>query len=92
MATMVLAAPANADPNDAQFLKNIRDNLGSEITDSQALIDSAHDICSQLQQGKSYDQVLMGVRQGNQYWNYDESAYFVSASAQAYCPDRVSTE
>ena len=48
-----LAATAHADPNDEQFLQNIRDNMGREITDPQALIASAHDICSELQQGKS---------------------------------------
>jgi hypothetical protein len=88
----ILAATVHADPNDAQFLKNIRDNMGREITDSQALIASAHEICSELQAGKSADDVIRGVRLGNQDWDYNEAAYFVSASAQAYCPDRVAAE
>jgi hypothetical protein len=87
-----LAATVHADPNDAQFLKNIRDNMGRQITDSQALINSAHEICSELQQGKSADDVIKGVRLGNEDWNYDEAGFFVSASAEAYCPDRVSGE
>jgi Protein of unknown function (DUF732) len=87
-----LAATAHADPNDAQFLENIRDNLGREITDPAALIGSAHEICSELQQGKSATDVINGVRQGEPYWNYDEAGYFVSASAEAYCPEKVSGE
>ncbi len=86
-----LAATVHADPNDAQFLKNIHD-MGREITDSQALINSAHEICSELQQGKSADDVIKGVRLGDPDWNYYEASYFVSASAEAYCPDRVSSE
>ena len=87
-----LAATVHADPNDAQFLQNIHDNMGREITDSQALINSAHEICSELQQGKSADDVIMGVRVGNPYWTYNEAGFFVSASAEAYCPEKVSSE
>jgi hypothetical protein len=87
-----LAAPVHADPNDAQFLKNIHDNMGREITDPQAVIVSARDICSQLQEGKSAADVINAVRNGQPYWDYNEAGYFVSASAEAYCPDRVSSE
>ena len=85
-----LAATVHADPNDAQFLRNIRDNMGREITDPQALIASAHDICSELQEGKSAADVINGVRNGQPYWDYNEAGYFVSASAEAYCPEKVS--
>jgi Protein of unknown function (DUF732) len=87
-----LAATAHADPNDAQFLKNIRDNMGRQITDSQSVIASAHEICSELQGGKSADDVIKGVRLGNQDWDYNEAGYFVSASVEAYCPDRIASE
>jgi Protein of unknown function (DUF732) len=87
-----LAATVRADPNDAQFLKNIRDNMGRQITDSQALIASAHEICMQLQGGKSANDVIRDVRLGNQDWDYDEAGYFVSASVEAYCPDRTASE
>ena len=86
------AATAQADPNDAQFLKNIRDNMGRQITDSQALIASAHEICSELQAGKSADEVIKGVRLGNQDWDYNDAGYFLSASAEAYCPDKIASE
>lgn len=86
---MALAAPARADANDAQFLQNIRNGMGRDVTDPQGLINSARDLCSELLQGKSYDQVVMEVRQANQYWDETESAFFVSASAQAYCPETV---
>jgi len=87
-----LAATVHADPNDAQFLQNIHDNMGRQITDSQALINSAHEICSELQQGKSADDVIRGVGLGNPDWDYYEAGYFVSASAEAYCPEKVSSE
>jgi hypothetical protein len=45
-----------------------------------------------LQQGKSADDVIKGVRLGNPDWDYYEAGYFVSASAEAYCPEKVSSE
>lgn len=84
-----LAAPAHGDPNDTQFLNNIRDNMDFEITDSQALIASAHDICAQLEAGRSPNDVLKNVRIGNEEWNYAEAYFFVTASTQAYCPDKL---
>ena len=87
-----LAAPVHADPNDAQFLKNISDNLGRSITDPQALIASAHDVCSNLQGGKSTEQVINGIRVGTQDWDYNEAGYFVSASVEAYCPEKLASQ
>ena len=87
-----LAATAHADPNDAQFLKNIRDNMGRQITDPQALIASAHDVCSDLQGGKSAEHVINGIRVGTQDWDYNEAGYFVSASVEAYCPDKLASQ
>jgi hypothetical protein len=84
-----LAATVHADPNDAQFLQNIRNGMGKDVTDPQGLITSAHEMCSELQQGKSYDQLVLETRQANPYWNANEAAFVVSASAQAYCPELV---
>ncbi|MGB9222063.1 DUF732 domain-containing protein [Mycobacterium sp.] len=89
VSSLALAPTAHADPNDAQFLQNIRNGMGGEISDAQATIDSAHGLCSELKNGKTYDQVVLEVRQANQYWDADEAAFFVSASAQAYCPELV---
>jgi hypothetical protein len=82
-----LAPPAHADPNDAQFLQNIRNGMGREVTDPQGTISAAHGLCDELKQGKTYDQVVLEERQANQYWDATEAAFFVSASAQAYCPE-----
>ena len=79
-----LATTVHADPNDAQFLQTIRNGMGREVTDGQGMIDSAHELCTELQQGKSYDDVVMEVRQANDHWDAGEAAFFVSASAQAY--------
>ena len=92
VSAMALAASAHADPNDAQFLKNISDNLGRQITDPQALIASAHDVCSNLQGGKPVEQVINGIRVGTQDWDYNEAGYFVSASVEAYCPEKLATQ
>jgi Protein of unknown function (DUF732) len=86
---ITLAPAAQADPNDAQFLQNVRNGMGRAITDPQGTIDAAHSLCDELQHGKTYDQVVMEERQANQYWDSDEAAFFVSASAQAYCPEIV---
>ena|SRR5450755_2372959 len=88
-AATTLAATVHADPNDAQFLQNIRNGMGVEIIDGPALINSAHELCSEMTGGKPYDKVLSSVRQDNPYWDRDQAAYFVSASAQAYCPEFV---
>ncbi|BBZ43116.1 DUF732 domain-containing protein [Mycobacterium parmense] len=82
-----LAAPAHADPGDAQFLQTIRNGMGLEVTDGRALIDSAHELCSELKQGTPYKTVVSSVFQGNPGLGPDGAAYFVSASAQAYCPE-----
>ena len=87
-----LAATANADPSDAQFLQNIRNNMGLEITDGPALINTAHELCTEMKEGMSYHKVLSTVRQGNLYLNVYQTAYFVSASAEAYCPEFVVSE
>ena len=84
-----LAATVHADPNDAQFLQTIRNGMGREVTDGQGMIDSAHELCTELQQGKSYDDVVMEVRRGNDHLDAGEAAFFVSAGAQAYCPELV---
>lgn len=86
-----LASPVHADPIDAQFLKSIQDNMGRQITDPQAAVASAHDICSELQAGKSADEVIHGVRVAMQDWDYNEAGYFVSASVEAYCPDKLAS-
>jgi uncharacterized protein DUF732 len=84
-----LAATAHADPNDAQFLQNIRSGMGLEITDGPALINSAHELCGEMKDGMPYDKVLSSVHHDNPYFNHDQVAYFVSVSAQAYCPEFV---
>ena len=86
---MALAATAHADPNDAQFLQNVRNGMGGQVTDEQAAIGWAHDLCSEMQHGKSYDQVVMEVRKSSPYWDANQAAFLVSVSAQAYCPELV---
>src|ERR1700734_820270 len=89
VSSLAFAPLVHADPNDAQFLQNIRNGMGRDITDPQGTITTAHDLCNELQQGKTYDQVVLEERQANQYWDATEAAFFVSASAQAYCPELV---
>ena len=84
-----LAATVQADPNDAQFVQDIRNGMGVEITDEAGLIESAHQVCAEMKEGMPYDKVLTTFRQGNPYWDRDEAVYFVSASTQAYCPEFV---
>jgi len=78
-----LAAPAWADNNDQNFLQTIQNEMGMEVTDGQALIDAAHGLCSELKQGKPYNQVVLDVRKNNEEWNAHDASFFVSASAQA---------
>jgi Protein of unknown function (DUF732) len=87
-----LAATAHADPNDAQFLQNVRDGMGLEITDGPALINTAHELCTEMKERMSYEKVLSTVRQGNLYLNVYQTDFFVRVSAQAYCPELVASE
>jgi Protein of unknown function (DUF732) len=84
-----LAATVHADPNDALFLQNVRNGMHRAITDAQATIESAHALCSEMQSGKSYDEVVMEVRKANDYWDAYEATFFVNASAEAYCPEVI---
>lgn len=84
-----LAATAHADPNDEEFLQNIRNGMGLEVNDGPALINEAHELCSELKKGTPYKTVVSTLFQGNGNLGPDGAAYFVSASAQAYCPELV---
>ncbi len=84
-----LAATAHADPNDEEFLQNIRNGMGLEVNDGPALINSAHELCGQLKKGTPYKTVVSSFFQGNGNLGPDGAAYFVSVSAQAYCPELV---
>jgi hypothetical protein len=82
-----LAGTAHADANDASFIQRLRTGMG--IDDGQDFIDTAHDLCTQMQHGKSYNQVVMEMRQAEPYWDASQTSFFVSASAEAYCPEIV---
>ena len=82
-----LAATAHADPNDAEFLQNVRNGMGREVNDGPALINSAHELCDELKKGTPYKTVVSSVFQGNPILGPDGAAYFVSVSTQAYCPE-----
>jgi Protein of unknown function (DUF732) len=84
-----LAAPAYADANDQNFLQTIQNETGLEITDGPALIAAAQGLCSELKQGKPYNQVVLDVRKNNEEWDAHDASFFVSTSAQAYCPEVV---
>jgi hypothetical protein len=84
-----LAATVHADPNDAQFVQNIRNGMGVEVNDAPALISLAHQLCDEFKAGTPYGKILSEFRQNNQYWDKDQATFFISASAQAYCPEFV---
>ena len=52
-----LAATAHADPNDAEFLQNVRNGMGREVNDGPALINSAHELCDELKKGRPIRQL-----------------------------------
>jgi Protein of unknown function (DUF732) len=84
-----LAATAHADANDEKFLQNVRDGMGLEVNDGPALITEAHELCGELRKGTPYKTVVSTLFQGNGNLGPDGAAYFVSASASAYCPELV---
>jgi hypothetical protein len=82
-----LAGTAYADANDAQFIQRLRNGMG--IDDGHEFINTARDLCNEMQHGKSYDQAVMEIRQDEPYWDASQASFFVSASAEAYCPEIV---
>ncbi len=82
-----LAATVHADPNDAQFIQKIRNGMG--INDGQDYINTARDLCNEMQHGESYDQAVIEIRQDEPYWDAGQASFFVSASAESYCPEIV---
>jgi Protein of unknown function (DUF732) len=87
LSAVTVAAPAQADPADDQFIQNIRTVFGREVTDPQGAIDEARDICNSLHHKKTYDQLVMQLRQANTDWDANQAAFFVSESAETYCPE-----
>ena len=83
-----LAAPASAEPADAQvdkvFAKAIRD-ARLQIPSSEA-IDLAQSTCNVLVNGGSVEAALRHIQTATEWKSVDDISTFGSLAVQGYCP------
>jgi hypothetical protein len=90
-----LAAPANADPDDAPagddtaFLAALR---GADIgySNPASAVGSAKAVCTCLRSGESGLELVHDVKTHNPAFNMDAAAQFAVISAKYYCPEHLS--
>jgi Protein of unknown function (DUF732) len=83
-----LAAPAHADAVDDTFLRALSAKGIKFEAPAKALI-AGHEVCDELDNGKSVAQVVSAV-QGNTNLDGYHAGYFVGAAIRAYCPEHAS--
>lgn len=88
-AAIGLAAPAQADNNDAGFIQAI---IGDGIVvDTNEAILQAHAICLFLEQpgGASMWDAITQTNQMHPSWSFVSATHFVDRSIQNYCPQEA---
>ena len=82
---LVLPTPAaRADPVDDKFLAALQSRQIT-YTSAEAAIDAAHQVCTELANGRSKADVAQEVMDRSGLDPY-HAGYFVGASVGAYCP------
>ena len=82
-----LAAPAEADPTDGEFLITLS-NGGVPYGDASNAISWAHTVCDFMDEGMSMNRTTMAFMDAKG-WSVDDAGYFVGAAANLYCPWNV---
>jgi hypothetical protein len=84
-AAAVPTTPGNA--TDDAFLAALTANRIQFVSPSKAFI-AAHEVCAELDNGKTPTQVASNVMSGSDLDGY-HAGFFVGASIRAYCPQYV---
>lgn len=91
-ATIVLAAPAHADPDgspdDAGFLATVR-SAGITYTDSGQAIAFGRAVCGLINAGKSGSELVGDLQRKNPGLTTDHATLFVGIAAKYYCPQQL---
>ncbi len=78
------SAVVHADPIDDRFLAALQSS-GINYTSPEAAITAAHQVCTELGNGRTKDDVAQEVMDRSGLDPY-HAGYFVGASVGAYCP------
>ncbi|BBX65588.1 hypothetical protein MSAS_47620 [Mycobacterium saskatchewanense] len=79
-----LEATAHADATDDAFLSALKAK-GIKFGSSEKALVAAHEVCDELDNGKSPAQVASTVQSNSDLDGY-HAGFFVGASIRAYCP------
>jgi hypothetical protein len=82
------AGTAHADATDDAFLSALRAK-GIKVGSPEKALVAAHEVCDELDSGKTPAQVASTV-QGNSNLDDYHAGFFVGASIRAYCPKYTS--
>lgn len=82
---LLLAAPAQASPQDARFLDQLSRD-GVVFTDFVAMLDYAHGICAWLDAGTPHLDVVDAVMLDNPQLDWDHAAALTINAYLTYCP------
>lgn len=74
---------------DAGFIDTL-DELGIEYESTNGVIDLAHTVCDELDEGTDPDDIVATFQDANPDLSTDGAQDFVVASVQAYCPEYLS--
>lgn len=80
----VSAAPAHADETDDIFIA-VLESEGVPFSTSDDAIALAGAVCEYVAVGQPPEQVAVEIS-GPANWTVDQSAFFVGAAIQSYCP------
>lgn len=86
-----LAAPASADPDPdaAAFLESLRAAGISYSGSADQVIATAKTVCRLIGSGKSGQDVLAVLQQGNPGLTVDHGSVFMGIAARSYCPNQL---
>jgi hypothetical protein len=84
----VMSPTANADAVDDAFVSALK-SKGIHFQTPQKAVIAAHEVCDELDNGKTTAQVASTVQSNSDLDGY-HAGYFVGASIRAYCPKYAS--
>jgi Protein of unknown function (DUF732) len=79
-----LAAPGHADAADDAFLSLLH-SKGIKFDSPESAITAAHEVCAELDQGRTKSDVAGAVMSNSNLDGY-HAGYFVGVSIKSYCP------
>ena len=91
LAPLGAVSTAHADTNDSKFLALLKSEGISDHLSADHAIQAAHEVCAQLDSGKSPSDVANDVLNSSEMPAY-HCGYFVGAAIKVYCPQYTPEE